>query len=73
MSSVCGTPWVKSVISCKSLCSSAWLPEGASPPDQFQKSFLSEHFILEILRVREAVGIHHQNVSLGKFEQAGLV
>jgi hypothetical protein len=37
---------------------------GALPPNDFQQSLLSEHFFPLVFRVREAVGIHHQNVSL---------
>ena len=34
---------------------------------------LSEHFLLRVLRVRKAVGIHHQDVSFVEMEGAGLI
>ena len=32
--------------------------------DDFQQSFLSEHFLPLVLRVRKAVGVDHENISL---------
>ena len=46
---------------------------GCRLPNDFQQSVLLEHFILEVLCVRDAAGIHHQNVSLVQLEHAGLV
>ena len=46
---------------------------GGLLPNDFQQSFLSEHFFLRVFRVRQAVGIHHQNVSFAEMERAGLI
>jgi D-beta-D-heptose 7-phosphate kinase/D-beta-D-heptose 1-phosphate adenosyltransferase len=44
-----------------------------SRPTTRKVRFVSEHFSLLVLRVRKAVGIHHQNVSFVELERAGLI
>src|SRR5580692_3546595 len=40
-------------------------------PNECAQPFLSEHFVPRVLRVRQAVGIHHQDVSFVQVKRAG--
>src|ERR1700685_4058088 len=48
-------------------------PRGRLLPNDFEQPFLFEHFSLLVLRVRKAVGIHHQDVSFRELQRAGLI
>src|SRR5580698_4055498 len=47
--------------------------QGRLAPNDLEQALFAEHFALLIFRFRKAVGIHHQNVSLGELKRAGLV
>ena len=46
---------------------------GGLPPNDLQQPLLAKHFFLRVLRVRETIGIHHQNVSFVEMKRAGLI
>ena len=64
MSSVCGIPSVNSSMAFKKRRLNRLSSGRRFPLNDFPEPFLSEHFSAQVFRVRQPIGMNHQNVAL---------